>query len=283
MIYISSSCIRRTRISESIRVLGEAGFRNIELSGGTKYYENIEQDLLNLKQEYNLEYQCHNYFPPPKEPFVINLASTEPTIYHRSKINIQDSLTLSKSLGATRYGFHAGFYINPHVKQLGKGIERQQLASKSIAMEQFIKGYSELKSHEPDVELYIENNVISAKNYDNYQCNPFMLTNSSEYDELRSALDFKLLLDVAHLKVSTRTMGLNYFDELEYLIEKTDYIHISDNDGTADTNRPLTEESELFKILSKHSLKDKTITLEIYDEIDKIRLSYDLLKSIIVK
>ncbi len=66
MIYVSSSCIRHKKIKDSVKELAENGFQNIELSGGTQYYNNIESDLLKLKEKYNLNYRCHNYFPPPK-------------------------------------------------------------------------------------------------------------------------------------------------------------------------------------------------------------------------
>ena len=75
MIFISTSCIKNNKIRDSVQELAENGFQNIELSGGTKFYENFENDLLELKDRYKLNYRCHNYFPPPKKPFVLNLAS----------------------------------------------------------------------------------------------------------------------------------------------------------------------------------------------------------------
>ena len=76
MIYISTSCIKNNKkIKTSVEELAINGFSNIELSGGTEPYDQMEYDLLELKDKYNLNYRCHNYFPPPIEPFVLNLAS----------------------------------------------------------------------------------------------------------------------------------------------------------------------------------------------------------------
>ena len=61
MIFVSSSCVKHKSIKESVQDLAKNGFKNIELSGGTKYYENLEKDLLELKYKYNLSYRCHNY------------------------------------------------------------------------------------------------------------------------------------------------------------------------------------------------------------------------------
>ena len=71
MIFVSSACLRNKKIKDSVKELADNGFTNIELSGGTEYYDNFEVDLLNLKKDYNLNYQCHNYFPPPKNHFVL--------------------------------------------------------------------------------------------------------------------------------------------------------------------------------------------------------------------
>ena len=77
MIYISTACVRHKKISDSVKELAENGFLNIELSGGTDYYEGYIDDLLELQKKYKLNYICHNYFPPPKEHFVLakNIAS----------------------------------------------------------------------------------------------------------------------------------------------------------------------------------------------------------------
>ena len=63
MIYISSSCVKNAKIKDSVEQLATNGFQNIELSGGTEFYENFENDLIELKDRYKLNYRCHNYFP----------------------------------------------------------------------------------------------------------------------------------------------------------------------------------------------------------------------------
>ena len=83
MIYISTSCVKHRKIKDSVEELALNGFKNIELSGGTEYYENFERDLIELKGEYNLNYRCHNYFPPPKKPFVTLPPTPGPTGFFR--------------------------------------------------------------------------------------------------------------------------------------------------------------------------------------------------------
>ena len=51
-----------------------------------------------------------------------------------------------------------------------------------------------------------------------------MLTSFSEYMKLKKQLDFFLILDVAHLKVSCNTLGLDFRNELVLLLKETDFI-----------------------------------------------------------
>jgi sugar phosphate isomerase/epimerase len=133
------------------------------------------------------------------------------------------------------------------------------------------------------VKLYIENNVISAQNYENYQgVNPLLLTGYNDYLELKDKIDFNLLLDIAHLKVSSNTLGLDFGDELKAMLAASSYIHISDNDGTKDSNNMLTR-SEVYRFLEqdKSLLKDKDFTLEVYSGKEDIVESFQNLESLL--
>lgn len=282
MIYVSTSCVRNRFIGESVRELAEEGYHNIELSGGTQPYEKLEEELLQLKQKYNLNFLCHNYFPPPEVPFVVNLASLDEEIFQMSMEHLKKAIDLSKKLGAKRFGFHAGFLINIPLDEIGKSIGRNELFPHPPALNKFFSGYKELKKHAgKDFNLYFENNVCSEVNYQNFgNQNPFHLCESESYKELSVKDDFGLILDVAHLKVSCRTLGLDFENELNYLSKMSDYIHISDNDGTKDSNQELKEEGSLFKSLQTLDFEDKIITLEVYDGLAALKSSYELCKSL---
>lgn len=282
MIYISSSCVKNNTIKESVQELVENGFRNIELSGGTEYYDGFEDDLLDLKKKYDLDYICHNYFPPPKEHFVLNLASLNDEIYEKTFNHLLKSIELSKKIDAKEFGFHAGFFIDIRVSEIGKKISKNNLFDKNKAMQKFCDGFEELKSLAEDVKLYIENNVFSFTNHKTYNGdNIFMLTSSNECDELKNKIDFNLLLDVSHLKVSSKTLGLNFENELKKMIVISDYIHISDNDALHDLNHKLQKDSSLIKLLKEQDLKNKKFTLEIYDDMNAIKETYSILQEVI--
>jgi len=65
------------------------------------------------------------------------------------------------------------------------------------------------------------------------------------------------------------------------MINQSEYIHISDNDALHDLNFKLQIDSNLVELLAKQDLKNKDFTLEIYDGMDKIRKSYEILQKVV--
>ena len=282
MIYISSSGIKKKKISEIIYFLVRKGFKNIELSGGSKYYNNIEEDLILLKKKYNLNLQLHNYFPPPKKNFVINLSSNDDKIFLNSIDHYKKSINLSKKLGSNKFALHAGYLIDPDVSELGKKLKKRIFIKKNVGIKRFKEGFEILKDFAgKDFEIYVENNVISKKNYKNFSLkNPLLFTDFKSYLELRKKLNFKILLDVAHLKVSCNSLGLNFEEEFNKFIKHTNYLHISGNDGSSDNNKSICSDKILKKILKKKNFKNKTLTLEVYTGIKDIIKSYKYINSL---
>ena len=122
MIFISSSCVKSSTIKDSVLALALEGFKNIELSGGTEYYDGYLQDILELRKKYSLKYLVHNYFPPPKMDFMLNLASLNDDIYKQSIKHCKQAISVCKKIGSEKYGIHAGFLIDFLPREAGKKI-----------------------------------------------------------------------------------------------------------------------------------------------------------------
>ena len=283
MIFISSSCVKNDKISDSVKELAELGYDNIELSGGTTYYKGFEEDLQQLKEEYNLSYLLHNYFPPPQEHFVLNLASLDEGVFKASVEHCHRAIALSKKLGCDKYAIHAGFFIDLKLKEIGKELGKEDLFDQEAATNRFNVAFEELQRLAgSEVTLYLENNVLSGPNHNTYQPqNPLMLTNLAAYKSMREELDFKILLDVAHLMVSCNVLDKPFEQELQALAKETDYIHISNNNTILDENKGLDRESDLTQTLKTLDLKNKTITLEVYESQEKIMTSFQTIQELV--
>jgi len=277
MIFISSSCVKANYIKESVYVLAESGFKNIELSGGTEYYTDFEIDLLRLRDKYELNYLLHNYFPPPQNHFVINLASLDQEVYECSIEHCKTAIELSKILGGKKYAMHAGFLVDIRKEEIGSKITFTDLNDSKKAIQKMKEAWEILKNTAGDqVELYLENNVYSKTNKKTFlNKNPFLFSNYEGMLTLKNKLDFKPLLDLAHLKVSTNVLGLNFKDQIEQIIPYTDYLHLSGNDGFHDQNLGISDEIIMLEMLKKHGIRDRTITLEIYGNMADLINGYE--------
>lgn len=285
MIYVSSCGIRSNSIRESVLALAEAGIRNIELTGGTKYYPDYERDLLELQDKYDLNYLVHNYFPPPSQPFILNLATLNDELYQQSIEHCKRAIGSCKRLGSRKYGVHAGFLIDFSTTEIGRKIGYRTLNDRQMSLTRFFDAWNILLEEAgEEVRLYIENNVFSETNSKTYHGeNPFLLTDSGSYRELQDEINFTLLLDLAHLKVSVHSLGLDFNDEAGKLISLTDYLHLSGNDGLHDQNFGLENDMEIQNVLKNSDLSGMTITLEIYSGVDSIFKSIELVESFVNK
>lgn len=276
--YVSSSCVKAVSIREAVEKLVAAGFKNIELSGGTRPYPALEEDLLFLKRELGVRFLCHNYFPPPLENFVLNLASLNEDVFKRSMDHVNTALELSARLGADKFGVHAGFLIDIPLNEIGESIGSKKLFDEKAAMDRFVDAVKILqtKAGPLGIDLYIENNVLSDVNYSNFgNVNPFFACHKDDVEKLLERVPgIKLLADLAHLKVSCKTLGLDFEEQARYMLNSTDYIHLSDNDGLSDSNREIAEDSSLLGLLKKMDLKNKIITFEVYTGLEKLTTSY---------
>ena len=283
MIYVSSCSIKANSIKDSVAILAKEGIKNIELTGGTILYDDFESDLLELRDKYSLRYLVHNYFPPPPEPFMLNLASLNDDLYEQSIEHCKRAINLCKKLGSQKYGVHAGFLIDFSTDEAGKKIGYRTLNDRNKSLVRFAEAWNMLVEEAGlDVKLYVENNVFSTTNAKTYDGeNPFLVTDYESYLELHSSMDFNLLLDLAHLKVSVNSLGLSFKDEVNRLMPLTDYIHISGNDGQHDQNYGLDGDAEIKNVLNEVDFTGKTITLEVYDGMSSILKSIEMLDSII--
>ncbi len=280
MIYISSSCIKNKKISKVIRQLADNGIQSIELSGGTNYYDEIEYDLIKLKEKYQLKYICHAYFPPPKVSFVVNLASCNDEIYKKSIEHYDNCIELLKRIDCNVLSVHAGFLLEIDKDEIGKKLSKVVIYNKDEAYSRFCYAYEKLsrKCKEQNIRLYLENNVLSRENYQEFEYqNYFMMTDYRSIMYMKEQIDFELLLDLGHLYVSSDTLGLDYKQECSKLKKYVRWIHISENNGIYDEHKPLRKESMILKEFYDIVHSGINVTLETAGSLDEILNSMKLL------
>ena len=260
-IYISTGGFSKKSANLAISDLERHGFKNIELSGGL-----YKKNLFNIIKNKKLNFQIHNYFPPPKVPFVLNLASLDKRIYKKSLNLVLKAINFSHRLGSGYYSFHAGFLCDVKPSDLGNKIKKKKLNSREICKKIFIKRVSFIAKYanKLDIKIMIENNVITENNLKEFGSNPFLMTDPVECKEILKELpkNVGLLIDVAHLKVSSRTLKFNPKKMFIDCKKRIFGYHLSDNNGKRDTNHPFTKKSWFWKHLDRSI---KYFSIEVYN------------------
>lgn len=283
MIYVSSACLKNSHIGETLKQLGKAGIHGVELSGGTKYYSGLENDLIEMKRVYGLEYACHSYFPPPEEDFVVNLASCNDEIYYRSINHYFECIEMLHRLRIDVLSIHAGFLFETSPDCLGGLIQPIALYNESDAYKRFVQAYKKIQERcfEYQIRLYLENNVLSLANYRSFgNNNLLMMTDKDTILKMRELLDFDLLLDLAHLRVSCTALGIDFASQCQELIPIAKWFHISENDSLCDLHAPLREGSVLHRMGLEARNTGYNVTLETNGTIRDILESIELLEGV---
>jgi len=197
----------------------------------------------------------HNYSPRPDRDFVLNICSRDEHVLEKSINHVRSTLELSSTYGSSHYGLHAGFAIDIQPSMLGTELQGQVYTSRDIVFNEFCATSKDLGkfAQERNVRLLIENNVLGAKNASK-RLGPALLcvTSSEIISFLESVTPYcGLLLDVAHLAVSCKSLGLDLLSEMTSLLPYVEGLHLSVNDLTEDTNDPFGGDAWFLPYIAK--------------------------------
>jgi len=255
MFYITSLCSSRKHIGQAVCELAELGFKNIELTAGTDYYASIGEELLDLKIKFGLNFLVHNYFPPQKKDFVLNPA-TQDNITKALTLNlVKESIGLSCSLQSNLYSMHSGFR-NELLASLKEGffVKKSNSPIEKHSFYSLIEHI--LKTIVPKGFKIAIENLCPRTSLDKYS---FLTDVPDIIDFLsyfRNYPNLGVLLDLAHLDVASKRLGLDLYESLEELMllfgNRIFELHLSQNKGVIDDHRISTIDSWQLDFLVRH-------------------------------
>tara|TARA_B100000900_G_scaffold387579_1_gene378923 strand:- start:1941 stop:2819 length:879 start_codon:yes stop_codon:yes gene_type:complete len=280
-IFVSTTAIGSENLNTIVKRFNKFGIKNIELSYGI-YEKNFEKSLKKLYKKNNFIF--HNYFPKPEKDFVINLASLNKKIRTRSLEFIKKNIDISSKYKMKFYSFHAGFLIDPKPQSLGKVIPKVLVQPREKSIKIFISSINILSRYakKKKVKLFIENNVISKKNLQKFKKNPLLMTEPNEIKNIMTKLpkNVKLLMDVAHLKVSSETLKFNLIKSFKDLKKFIGAYHLSDNNGIIDDNKDIRKNSWFINLISFADF----VSIEVANkDLKKIKNQFNLIQKKISK
>ena len=222
MIYISTGSDHSSTGYEVAKNLIRNDFKHIELSSG-KFDANALENLISFISKCN--FQVHHYFPPPRDSFVLNLASRDNHVCEKSYQFCKRAVDLCKQLNCKYYSVHAGYLLDPKVNDLGQKIGFSALNDRDLSKSIFIDQIRKLSSYasQREIKILIENNVITQKNLKVFGVNPLLMADHLESLEIVEEIgdNVGLLVDLAHLKVSRNPWA---FANMSFLRPQTNIL-----------------------------------------------------------
>lgn len=262
-LYFSTLCLsRKYKFSQILDIYNKLGIKNVEL--GLCNEHGVD---LNILKKHNFKYTVHNYFPPPEEPFVINLASQDKRIREKSKVQIKNSIDLCADFNINFFSFHAGFRIDPDINFK---FNPYNIPEYETSFNTFKESVEEIADYaeRSGVKVAIENNALSEYNLVDGQNKLLLMCELWEFErlfgEIRSA-NLGILLDIGHLKLTSNLLKYDANEFINKLKDKILAVHIHENNGRMDEHRCIKEGDWSLAILNKHfKNSDMPVILECF-------------------
>lgn len=243
MTYLASSCFDFHRLEDLLTYCRQNGFYQLELGG------NFQEGNLNQP---GFSFLIHNYFPAPKEPFVLNLASANEVIRQKSLDHCRKAFKLCHDLGIPFYSVHAGFLFDPPPAALGHRQFQLPFIDRDYGLKIFTDSVAQLLAD--DVDLLIENNVNSQENLVEGKNKLYLLAEPEETLKFFKSFNdprLGLLVDLGHLNVSAQQLKFDKYRYLDTLQPWIKAFHLSANNGQEDQNLPFTKDEWFIEPLKK--------------------------------
>tara|TARA_B100000989_G_scaffold238449_1_gene185318 strand:+ start:5230 stop:6105 length:876 start_codon:yes stop_codon:yes gene_type:complete len=264
-IFVSTTFIKNgNKISKAIDLLKKNKIFNIELGSNHLYERNYNY----IKKNKKFNYLTHNYFPIPKNSFVINIASLDPSIRKMSLQHIKKSILFCKKINAKLYTFHPGFLSDPDGEGSGKNknydFKWKNIRTKKhykLAWKYMVNSIKKIilisKKHKIKIAIETEGSFNASEH--------LLMQRPSEYLKFKKIFkkkDIGINLNLGHLNLASKKFK---FDKHNFVNIVSDYIYAfecSHNSGINDDHLPLKKNFWYWKILKNKKYIDKFKILE---------------------
>lgn len=269
-VFVSTNAFPTGHLKRILEACLAVGISGIELSSNISSAEDVLPELEKYNNTDRLSFLVHNYFPAPRDPFVLNLASNDEHILKSSREHCMRAVALCERLGVPFYSLHAGFCFHAGPEDLGKRQKDLPLIEREEAEEIFTESLTVLCDYAGrlGVDILVENNVLAPFNLIDSQNKLFLGVLSHDLLRMLDVVGdgrLRLLLDVGHLKVSARSLGVDPVRQIQELAPFVRAVHLSDNDGERDSNEKLTRQSWFWPALVKYMDRPTAYILEVYN------------------
>jgi sugar phosphate isomerase/epimerase len=282
-VYVSTSGLSNgDNVFKILDAYAKAGLKNVELGSNHKYIPNLSPADF---RRYGFNLLCHHYFPPPRDPLIINLASQNQDILKKSREQVKKSIDFCASLGIGLLSFHAGFRADPDEMETFV-FQGKPAAPYERAMTTFIKSIEEINGYaeKKNVRIAVENNVLAGYNMVEGQ-NPYLILCQAEefinfFAEITSP-NVGILLDLGHLNVTANSLGFDRYEFIRRVKDRVFALHIHENNGVVDEHKEISETGwclDIIRDFADFPVVIESVNQSVAQIVSQVALLEDILR-----
>tara|TARA_B100000287_G_C20625856_1_gene777788 strand:- start:506 stop:1375 length:870 start_codon:yes stop_codon:yes gene_type:complete len=250
-LYISTTFAKDgTPLIDALRQCESESIQNIEI--GSNHCYQTSYDYLN---DFSFNYLVHNYFPIPKNSFVLNIASFDEQIRSMSIAHIKKAIDLCVQIDAGLYTFHPGFLTDPSGSNQSQKNYDFQWDESQLGNTNYKKATSNIFSALDDIIKYAQSRKIKIAIETEGSLkkkNHLLMQQPWEYDILLnkySSSDLGINLNIGHLNLASKAFGFDPLDFVNLISNSISSMELSHNDGVEDQHLPLINDSWYWEII----------------------------------
>jgi sugar phosphate isomerase/epimerase len=226
------------------------GIINVELGSNHCH----EKKYTYLK-DYSLNYLVHNYFPIPKNSFVVNIASQDEIIHRRSIKHIKNAIDLCSGIDAKLYTFHPGFLTDP----LGSNqssqnydfrwdTERLKKTNYEMAWDQMVGAFREIIDYAREKQVAIAFETEGSFHKKDH----LMMQQPKEYERFLKLFPSDAIginLNIGHLILAANAFEFSYQTFVDIVADYVVAMELSHNNGVEDQHLPLQSDGWYWPLI----------------------------------
>ncbi|MCH8012536.1 MAG: TIM barrel protein [Candidatus Marinimicrobia bacterium] len=225
---------------ESLNLCKEYNINSVEIGSNHCF----EDNYLYLGN-YHFDFLVHNYFPIPKDSFVLNIASFNKKIRTKSINHIKSAIDFCENIGAKLYTFHPGFLTDPLGSNLSKANYDFQWDENQLAKANYTNTKSLMYNALDDIINYATSKPVRIAIETEgsvYKKDYLLMQRPEEYKEFLdkySPMDIEINLNIGHLNLAANTFNFKKKDFVNLIQDYIVAMELSHNDGIEDQHLPL--------------------------------------------
>ena len=282
MLYVSSTFAKdKTPFKEVLEICRLNGIYNIEIGSNHSYEKSYDY----IKHNSEINFLVHNYFPIPKDDFVINIASSNNEIRLKSIDSIFKSINFCKEIGSKLYTFHPGFHTDPKGASLFKSNYDFNWDDKNLHNNDIEKNFEQmLDSFEKIINFAYKKKIkiafetegsVSKKNH-------LLMQQPHEYKKFFSRFSYDEIginLNIGHLVLASNAFKFDMNDFVDLISKYIVAFELSHNNGVEDQHLPIISNAWYWGLILDERFKDKIKILEFRNQsINKVKNTIQLFK-----